>query len=176
MPRRRASSGRTQSRAMGYARRRTQGRVTGRARSHTQSKAKQPRSNKYTRRNSPPVTAAGRRGDVVKGNDGQMYESVADKNGVCRWRKYKAKVRLHGGHKDDVQAARAASSSASSSAPSSAPFSAKFSTQSKKKYFKYVPYREIENGSLVFKSRRVETDRKDEEGALEYEEEYGEDE
>lgn len=39
----------------------------------------------YTERPSPPYPANTCCGSVKKGNDGRMYQSVADKNGVCRW-------------------------------------------------------------------------------------------
>lgn len=39
----------------------------------------------YTERPSPPYPANTCCGAVRKGNDGRMYQSVADRNGVCRW-------------------------------------------------------------------------------------------
>jgi len=43
-----------------------------------------------TRKNrpSPSISAAENCGKTAKGNDGNMYKSVADKNGVCRWKKF----------------------------------------------------------------------------------------
>ncbi len=42
---------------------------------------------KYKDRPSPPYPANENCGKVMKGNDGQMYKSVANKAGVCSWRK-----------------------------------------------------------------------------------------
>jgi hypothetical protein len=41
---------------------------------------------KYLTRDSPPYPANEHCGERKKGNDGKMYESVADKNKVCRWK------------------------------------------------------------------------------------------
>ena len=45
---------------------------------------------KYTsaKRKSPPYPANERCGEIYEGNDGNTYESVADKKGVCKWKKY----------------------------------------------------------------------------------------
>jgi hypothetical protein len=40
---------------------------------------------KYTERNSPPFPANQCCGEKMLGNDGNMYESRADKNGTCKW-------------------------------------------------------------------------------------------
>ena len=45
-------------------------------------------SKKYVTRKSPPYSAAQYCGKKMEGNDGQMYESRANKNGVCAWKKY----------------------------------------------------------------------------------------
>lgn len=45
---------------------------------------------KYTKRKSPPYPANECCGQRKKGNDGTMYESRANKNGVCRWYKVKS--------------------------------------------------------------------------------------
>ncbi len=42
---------------------------------------------KYKDRPSPPYPANENCGKVMKGNDGQMYKSVANRAGVCSWRK-----------------------------------------------------------------------------------------
>jgi hypothetical protein len=42
---------------------------------------------KYATRPSPPFPANKHCGEVKKGNDGNMYKSVANKNGVCAWRR-----------------------------------------------------------------------------------------
>jgi hypothetical protein len=42
-------------------------------------------SKKYQNRLSPPYSAADYCGQQKKGNDGNMWTSVMDKNGVCRW-------------------------------------------------------------------------------------------
>ena len=41
---------------------------------------------KYLTRDSPPYPANEHCGEKKKGNDGKMYISVADKNGICRWK------------------------------------------------------------------------------------------
>ncbi len=41
---------------------------------------------KYKGRNSPPYPANQNCGKKMKGNDGQMYESKSNKNGVCSWK------------------------------------------------------------------------------------------
>jgi len=41
---------------------------------------------KYATRSSPPYPANEHCGQTKKGNDGKMYKSVPDKNGVCRWK------------------------------------------------------------------------------------------
>jgi hypothetical protein len=50
-------------------------------------KATKKSSNKYKIRNSPPFPANEHCGKIKKGNDGNMYKSVKDKNNVCRWKK-----------------------------------------------------------------------------------------
>lgn len=40
---------------------------------------------KYTSRKSPPYPANECKGSVKKGNDGKMYKSIGNKNGVHRW-------------------------------------------------------------------------------------------
>ncbi len=42
---------------------------------------------KYKERKSPPYPANENCGKKMKGNDGTMYESRANKNGVCSWKK-----------------------------------------------------------------------------------------
>jgi len=42
---------------------------------------------KYKSRNSPPYPANQNCGKEMKGNDGLMYVSQSNKNGVCTWRK-----------------------------------------------------------------------------------------
>jgi hypothetical protein len=42
---------------------------------------------KYKSRNSPPYPANENCGKKMKGNDGLMYESKPNKNGVCSWKK-----------------------------------------------------------------------------------------
>jgi len=42
---------------------------------------------KYRERPSPPYPANECCGEVKQGNDGHNYESVPDRNGVCRWRR-----------------------------------------------------------------------------------------
>lgn len=44
---------------------------------------------KYVKRPSPPYPANECCGQVMQGNDGNMYVSRADKNNVCRWYKQK---------------------------------------------------------------------------------------
>jgi hypothetical protein len=44
---------------------------------------------KYKTRNSPPYPANVNCGRIMKGNDGIMYESVANINNVCAWKKVK---------------------------------------------------------------------------------------
>lgn len=41
---------------------------------------------RYTARKSPPFPANLCCGMTIVGNDGAMYQSVANKNGVCRWK------------------------------------------------------------------------------------------
>ena len=41
---------------------------------------------KYLMRDSPPYPANEHCGETKKGNDGQLYESVPDKNKICRWK------------------------------------------------------------------------------------------
>jgi hypothetical protein len=41
---------------------------------------------KYLTRDSPPYPANEYCGKTMKGNNGKMYTSVADKNNVCRWK------------------------------------------------------------------------------------------
>jgi hypothetical protein len=45
-----------------------------------------PVPNKYTTRKSPPYPASDYRGLIMKGNDGNPYISIPNKNGVCRWK------------------------------------------------------------------------------------------
>ena len=40
---------------------------------------------KYLTRKSPPYPANEHCGETKKGNDGNMYSSIPDKNGICRW-------------------------------------------------------------------------------------------
>jgi len=42
---------------------------------------------KYLNRPSPPHPANKHCGKTKKGNDGKMYKSVPNKNGVCTWKK-----------------------------------------------------------------------------------------
>jgi len=42
---------------------------------------------KYLTRDSPPYSANEHCGETKKGNDGNMYKSVPDKNKVCRWKR-----------------------------------------------------------------------------------------
>ena len=42
---------------------------------------------KYAGRPSPPVPAQEHCGELMQGNDGLLYESRANKNGVCSWKK-----------------------------------------------------------------------------------------
>ena len=42
---------------------------------------------KYLSRDSPPYPANEHCGETKKGNDGNMYKSVPDKNKVCRWKR-----------------------------------------------------------------------------------------
>ena len=42
---------------------------------------------KYKDRKSPPYPANDYCGKMMKGNDGNKYESRANKNGVCSWKK-----------------------------------------------------------------------------------------
>lgn len=42
-------------------------------------------SKKYTQRPSPPLPANDYCGQRKRGNDGKMWTSAMDKNGVCRW-------------------------------------------------------------------------------------------
>jgi len=42
---------------------------------------------KYLDRPSPPHPANENCGKTKKGNDGKMYKSVPNKNGVCTWKK-----------------------------------------------------------------------------------------
>ena len=42
---------------------------------------------KYRTRKGPPYPANENRNKVMKGNDGHMYLSKANKNGVCSWKK-----------------------------------------------------------------------------------------
>ena len=44
---------------------------------------------KYANRPSPPFPANSCCNQEMIGNDGKMYKSVADKNGVCKWKKIK---------------------------------------------------------------------------------------
>jgi hypothetical protein len=44
---------------------------------------------KYATRKSPAYPANEYCGKRKKGNDGNMYESKADKNGICKWIKVK---------------------------------------------------------------------------------------
>jgi len=41
---------------------------------------------KYMKRNSPPYSANENCGKTMKGNDGKKYESIPDKNNICRWK------------------------------------------------------------------------------------------
>ena len=42
---------------------------------------------RYTERNSPPYPANECKGKVKKGNDGKMYVSVPNVNGIYRWKR-----------------------------------------------------------------------------------------
>jgi hypothetical protein len=42
---------------------------------------------KYSERKSPPYPANKNCGKKLKGNDGNLYESKPNKNGVCSWKK-----------------------------------------------------------------------------------------
>ena len=44
-------------------------------------------NNKYANRPSPPFPANKNCGKTKKGNDGNLYKSVPNKNGVCAWRR-----------------------------------------------------------------------------------------
>jgi hypothetical protein len=50
-------------------------------------------TSKYTSRPSPPYPANACCGRVMSGNDGQLYKSVSDKNGVCHWKLVKTEVK-----------------------------------------------------------------------------------
>jgi hypothetical protein len=50
-------------------------------------------TSKYTSRPSPPYPANVCCGRVMSGNDGQLYKSVPDKNGVCHWKLTKTDVK-----------------------------------------------------------------------------------
>lgn len=41
---------------------------------------------KYRERKSPPVSASQHQGESREGNDGNMYKSIANKNGVYSWK------------------------------------------------------------------------------------------
>jgi len=41
---------------------------------------------KYLTRDSPPYPANMHCGEIKKGNDGNMYQSIPDKNKICRWK------------------------------------------------------------------------------------------
>jgi len=45
---------------------------------------------KYTDRPSPPYPANECCGEIMQGNDGNRYISVADIRGICRWKPYKS--------------------------------------------------------------------------------------
>jgi len=45
-------------------------------------------SNKYKRRPSPPIPANNYCNQIKLGNDGNMYISLPDKNGVCKWKRH----------------------------------------------------------------------------------------
>lgn len=45
-------------------------------------------SNKYKSRPSPPLPARNYCNQIKVGNDGNMYISIPDKNGVCKWKRY----------------------------------------------------------------------------------------
>ena len=47
----------------------------------------QSKKDKYANRPSPAFPAQDHCGDVMEGNDGLLYESRANKNGVCSWKK-----------------------------------------------------------------------------------------
>jgi len=47
----------------------------------------QSKKDKYANRPSPAVPAQEHCGEVMEGNDGLMYESRSNKNGVCSWKK-----------------------------------------------------------------------------------------
>jgi hypothetical protein len=53
----------------------------------TQTKTKTKTLKKYLTRDSPPYPANDYCGKKMKGNDGLMYVSTPDKNGVCKWMK-----------------------------------------------------------------------------------------
>jgi hypothetical protein len=42
---------------------------------------------KYLTRDSPPYPANEHCGETKKGNDGNMYKSVPDKNKICKWKR-----------------------------------------------------------------------------------------
>ena len=42
---------------------------------------------KYKDRKSPSVSANKNCGKIMKGNDGNMYESTSNKNNICTWKK-----------------------------------------------------------------------------------------
>jgi hypothetical protein len=48
---------------------------------------KQPIKSKYETRNSPPYPANENCNEIMVGNDGNKYESMPNKNGICTWRK-----------------------------------------------------------------------------------------
>jgi hypothetical protein len=52
----------------------------------TAKKTQQQTSKKYNGRPSPPFHAGAHPGELKKGNNGRLYGSVADKNGVYRWK------------------------------------------------------------------------------------------
>ena len=49
------------------------------------NKQKRTKNTKYANRPSPPYPANENCGKTKKGNDGKMYFSKANKNGICRW-------------------------------------------------------------------------------------------
>ena len=49
----------------------------------------QSKKDKYADRPSPPFPAQDYCGEMKEGNDGNLYESRPNKNGVCSWKKVK---------------------------------------------------------------------------------------
>ena len=71
--------------------RKTTRRVPAPKASTKKSNIKKQTTSKYVNRKSPPFRANDYCGRRKKGNDGEWWVSKPDKNGVCRWQKFKPK-------------------------------------------------------------------------------------